>query len=110
MEIKSRIFFADENIKKGFEELKNGKSEEKELFDNLEQAFKNLKENAFSGIQIPKRLIPKEYLKYKITNIWKYDLPKGWRLIYSVGRESIEILSIILEWMNHKNYERRFNY
>ena len=52
----------------------------------------------------------KEYLRYKITNLWKYDLPKGWRLIYSIGREGVEILSIILEWMNHKNYERRFNY
>ena len=110
MEIKSRIFFAEESIKKSFEQLKQGKTEERELFNNLEQAFNNLKENSFSGIQIPKRLMPKEYKKYGITNIWKYDLPKGWRLIYSVGKNGIEILSIILEWINHKNYERKFNY
>ncbi|MDY6931179.1 MAG: hypothetical protein SVJ22_04610, partial [Halobacteriota archaeon] len=65
----------------------------------------------FCGIQIPKKLIPKTYIdKYEIDNLWKYDLPKGWRLIYSVATEGVCIISIILEWMDHKNYERRFNY
>jgi hypothetical protein len=77
--------------------------------DNLE---KDLEINAFCGIQIPKRLIPKEYiLKYKIQNLWKYDLPDGWRLIYSIMPQGkVEILSVIFEWFNHKEYERKFNY
>lgn len=109
--IKSRIFFADKNLQKSFEELKIGKFEEQELYKHLKQAFSNLKENAYSGIQIPKRLIPRIYiLKYGIANLWKYDLPRGWRLIYSVGKEGVTILSIILEWLDHKEYERRFKY
>ena len=57
------------------------------------------------------RLIPKIYIKkYEITNLWKYDLPRGWRIIYSIANEDIEIISLILEWIDHKEYERRFKY
>jgi len=98
-------------FKKSFEELKDGKFEEQELYKHLNQAFKNLKENVYSGIHIPKKLIPKLYItKYGLTNLWKYDLPKGWRLIYSIGKEEISVVSIILEWLDHKEYERRFKY
>lgn len=70
-----------------------------------------MEENAFCGIQIPKRLIPKTYLrKYGVDNLWKYDLPEGWRLLYSVRRDEIIVVSIILEWPPHKEYERRFGY
>lgn len=59
------------------------------------------------GIAIPKNLIPKEYIhKYGINNLYKYDLPNAWRLLYSIGREGLEIIAIILEWCSHKEYER----
>ena len=111
MEIKSRIFFAEEKIERSFEELKIGKTEEQELYKALNHALENLKRNAYSGIQIPKRLIPPIYIsKYEISNLWKYDLPQGWRLLYAIGKEGVEVISIILEWMDHKTYERRFKY
>lgn len=60
---------------------------------------------------ISEKLWPNEYIKkYKITNLWKYDLPDGWRLIYTIESNKIKIVSIILEWFDHKNYERKFNY
>jgi len=87
------------------------KTEDKKLHEWINRAMDDLEENAFCGIQIPKRLIPKRYIeKYGIDNLWKYDLPCAWRLIYSVGNEGIIILSIILEWMDYKDYERRFGY
>jgi Txe/YoeB family toxin of Txe-Axe toxin-antitoxin module len=111
MEIKSRIFFANSKIQKSFLDLEKGKYEEKELHKQITRALCDLKKNAYIGIQIPKNLIPKEYLqKYNITNLWKYNLPNAWRLIYSVGKDDIEIISIVLEWLDHKEYERRFNY
>ena len=111
MEIKSRIFFAEKSIEESFKELEHGKTEEQELYSHILQALTNLKKNAFSSIQLPKRLIPYIYIKkYYITNLWKYDLPKGWRLIYSVGKEGIEVLFVVLEWMDHKEYEKRFGY
>jgi Txe/YoeB family toxin of Txe-Axe toxin-antitoxin module len=109
--IRSEVFFAEEKLKKSFEELKTGKLEEQELHKHIKQALDNLKENAYSGIHIPAKLIPKIYIKkYEITNLWKYDLPRGWRIIYTIGNEGIEVISLILEWMDHKEYERRFNY
>jgi|SRR3989344_3555510 len=109
--MKSIVHFGDERIKEAFEKLKNSKVEDQMLYKWVERAIKDLGENCFCGIQIPKRLFPKEYVqKYNIDNLWKYDLPKGWRLIYSVADGEVCIISIILEWMNHKEYERRFKY
>jgi Txe/YoeB family toxin of Txe-Axe toxin-antitoxin module len=109
--MKSEIRFADEKLKNSFEKLKKFKSEEKKLYEWICRAFGDLKEDAFCGIQIPKKLIPRDYIKkYKIDNAWKYDLPRGWRLIYSIANSEICVLSIILEWMDHKNYEKRFKY
>ena len=109
--MKSEIKFAESKIEKALQDLKDSRTEDKTLYKWIFRAFEDLKENAFCGIQLPKRLIPKAYVdKYGIDNLWKYDLPKGWRLIYSVANGQICVLTIILEWMNHKNYERRFNY
>ena len=82
------------------------------LKKHIGRAISDLRENVFSGINVPKRLIPKYYIdKYNIDNLWKYDLPKGWRLLYTIINENeIQLLSIILDWMNHKDYERRFGY
>ncbi len=106
----SKIVFVDEKLKEAFDKLKNSSSEDKELYGWLSRAFEDLGKNAFCGTEIPKNLIPKDYMKLGITNLWKYDLPKAWRLIYSIGNQDITIISIILEWFDHKNYERRFGY
>jgi len=109
--MKSTVYFGDESLKASYEGLKDSEVEDKMLYKWISRAIDDLEENAFCGIQIPKKLIPKIYInKYKIDNLWKYDLPKGWRLIYSVAGDGVCIISIILEWMDHKNYERRFNY
>ena len=111
MRLSSKIKFADSKIKKAFEELEHSKVEEKQFYQFLVQAFKNLEENAFAGIQIPKKQIPKEYaLKYGIDNCWKYNLPNAWRLLYAVERDEVIVLSVILEWLDHKKYERKFKY
>jgi Txe/YoeB family toxin of Txe-Axe toxin-antitoxin module len=107
----SEIKFADEKVKESFEKLKESKTEDENIYKWICRAFEDLEKNAFCGIRIPKKLIPKVYVeKYQIDNLWKYDLPRGWRLIYSVANGDVCVLSIILEWMNHKNYERRFKY
>ena len=109
--MRSRIKFADEKVQKNFEELKNSQTEDKNLYKWICRAFEDLEKNAFSGIRIQKRLIPKIYFdKYGVDNLWKYDLPKAWRLIYFVAKGEVQILSIILEWISHKDYERRFKF
>lgn len=111
MKLPSTYRFADENVKEAYYKLENGDDQERELFKLIKQALANIEENAFCGIQVPKRLIPNEYAqKYGVGNVWKYDLPRGWRLIYSIVREEVIVVGLILEWFDHKEYERRFNY
>lgn len=104
----SEVVFAEDNLENEFNKL----DESNELKKHIKRAIADIQKNAFSGIQIPKRLIPSIYIKkYDVENLWKYDLPNGWRLVYSILTPSkIEILSVILEWFNHKAYERRFRY
>jgi Txe/YoeB family toxin of Txe-Axe toxin-antitoxin module len=107
MELPSKIRFANEKVKESFNSLENGKFEKKKLFSQLVIAFEEIENNAFCGIQIPKKLIPKEY---KTNNLWKYNLPNAWRLLYSIENQEIVIVAIVLEWLTHKEYEKKFNY
>ena len=61
--MKSKISYAEEKVKVSFEELKDSKTEDKKLYNWINQARDNLEENAFCGIQIQKRLIPKIYIE-----------------------------------------------
>ncbi|MFH0837439.1 MAG: hypothetical protein V1870_04880 [Candidatus Aenigmatarchaeota archaeon] len=98
----SEINFVDENLKNTFDRLKDSSYEEKRLHEWLLRAFRDIQENAFCGTQISKKLMPSEFIKnYGIKNLWKYNLPNAWRLLYSIEAEEIKIVSIILEWMNH---------
>jgi Txe/YoeB family toxin of Txe-Axe toxin-antitoxin module len=102
------VGFIDSKVK---EEYEKAKVEDPQLFKFLERATNDLKENPFCGIKIPQNLWPKEYIrKYSIDNLWKYDLPNAWRLIYTISKDRVQILAIILEWFDHKDYEKRFGY
>jgi len=105
------VIFATEKLRKAYEGLEKGRFEEKELAGFLKRAVDDLSEDPFSGTQIPSSLWPREYVqKYRINNLRKYDLPNGWRLVYTLRGTEIKIISIILEWYDHKDYERRFGY
>ncbi len=110
--MKSKVVFGNHKVKESFEKLKSSKTEDKKLYERLVKAFEDLEQNAFCGIQIPKKLFPKEYERKfgKLDNLWKYNLPNAWRLIYTIKDGEVLVLSIILEWLDHKEYERRFNY
>ena len=55
---------------------------------------------------IPKKGIKNVLIKHEVKSIRIYNLPKAWRLLYSVQADQIGIISIILDWMNHKDYEK----
>jgi len=111
MKLPCSIRFADEKLKDSFLALEKGTSEEQQLFFYLNKARDEISENAFCGIRVPRRLVPKEYVQtYAVENLWKYNLPGGWRLLYTITSDEILIIGIVLEWMNHNEYERRFRY
>ncbi len=103
---KVEVQFANKKVEDAFNKIAD-----KDLKRFLERAFKDIEANPFCGIQIPKKLIPKVYIDtHNAKNVWKYDLPGAWRLIYSIEGGQPVIVTIVLEWMDHKEYERRFKY
>ncbi|MEK6933921.1 MAG: hypothetical protein AABW75_03535 [Nanoarchaeota archaeon] len=102
-----RVVFVDEELEKTFNEL----PESDPIKRGIIRAIGNIKENAFVGRNVKKELIPKNLIdKYNLNNLWIYDLPNGWRLLYSITGNEIEIIAAILDWMDHKDYERLFGF
>lgn len=102
-----KVVFVDEELEKSFNELPETDSIKKGII----RAIRSMKENAFIGRNVKKELIPKNLIeKYKLNNLWIYDLPSGWRLLYSITSNEIEIIAAVLDWMNHKDYERLFGF
>ena len=103
----NNVIFADDKLEETFNSL----PKEDWLKKAIKRAIETLKENVFCGERIRKELIPKEYIiKYNINNLFWYSLPKGRRLVYSVAGNNIEVIAIIIEYFDHKKYERRFGY
>jgi len=42
----------------------------------------------------------------KITNLYKVELRDGWRMLYTVGSRGPERIVLVLELVDHKQYER----
>lgn len=102
-----RIVFWDSSLEKNF----NSMPENDPIKKAMKRAFKGMKEDPFCGRNVKKKLIPKKFLaKYRINNLWIYNLPDGWRLLYSVAGSKIEIIAAVLDWMDHKNYEKLFGF
>ena len=105
------VTFAETKLETEFESLKGGKFQDKKLYNFMERAISDLKKDPASGTKIPKRLWPKVYKnKYNINNLWKYDLPNAWRIVYTIKENEVMVVNVILEWFNHKDYEKRFKY
>lgn len=108
--MRSEVRFFDERTKRAYDALCEGDDADRTLYDAIGSALDVLEVDAFRGVQIPKRIIPKRYARIGVRNVWKYDLPRGWRLIYSVISGERLVIALIIEWFDHKNYERRFGY
>jgi hypothetical protein len=69
------------------EEIKKGikKSIHQQLLKSIKHKINLLRKNPQAGIHIPKKLIPKNYVrKYDINNLWKMNLSRYWRMIYTI--------------------------
>ena len=106
--MESRIIFADKDLRETFEDLKE---KDERLYKEINEALKTIKQDAFFGRNVRKKLIPKDLVKkYDLTNLWIYNLRKDWRLLYTITNNKIEVLAIVLDWMDHKDYERLFKF
>ena len=103
-----KVVFIDQELENSFNEMQDNDPIKK----GIVRAIGFMKEDFSCGRNVKKELIPKRIIdKYKLNNLWIYDLPNGWRLLYSVtsGGE-IEIIAAVLDWMDHKDYEKLFGF
>lgn len=95
------------------EEISGGitNSNHQTLFNSIKQKIEYLKKNPQYGVHISKNKIAKEYIvKYEVNNLWKVNLSKAWRMIYTIKGSQIEIIALILDIIDHKTYSKKFKY
>ena len=104
----NKMKFIDADLEKAFNSIDNKDPAKKAIV----RAIKDIKENCYCGRNVRKKLIPKRLIdKYKINNLWIYNLPSAWRLLYSLTTSGeVELVAVVLNWMNHKDYERLFKF
>ncbi|HNQ34347.1 MAG TPA: hypothetical protein PKJ93_11305 [Methanoculleus sp.] len=110
--MKCRIYFADEQVREAFLALQASQDpEDRRLAELLVRALGRIAADAFCGVQVPKKLIPKDYHKKHgpLKNLWKYNLTRSWRLMDTVARDG-DVNAVIIEWLDHTGYDRRFGY
>ena len=78
--MKCQIYFADEQVREAFLALQASQDPgDRRLAGLLDQALDRIAADAFCGIQVPKKLIPKDYHKKHgpLKNLWKYNLTRS---------------------------------
>jgi Txe/YoeB family toxin of Txe-Axe toxin-antitoxin module len=106
--VESKVVFGDVELKESFKELEKT---DPRLFKEIEKALEDISRNAFCGRNVKKYLIPTSIKhKWNVDNLWIYNLRKDWRLLYVITPGEIEIIAVVLDWMNHKDYERLFGF
>jgi len=105
-----KVIFIDKDLEITFNNL----SEKDPIKKGLIKAIKDIKENFFVGRLITKdthnkNKIKKILDKYEVNNIRIYNLPSYWRVLYSITKsEDLKIIAVILDWKDHKEYDRLF--
>jgi hypothetical protein len=64
----------------------------------------------FAGRNVPKDLIPKKFRDLGVTNLFRNDLPGGWRLLHTVMEVGGEQAVLELAAMPHRDYDALFGY
>jgi len=100
----SKVVFIDDKLENTFNLL----PDEDPLKKGIIKAIQDIRKNCFSG-EIAKKdsVILKNYGKtHGAKNLRVYDLPLAYRLMYTITPLDVEIVSIILDWMAHKSYDK----
>lgn len=77
----------------------------------VQEVIDSLKRDQRLGEHIKKKDIPKYYIKkHKIPVLYLVDLPQWWRVTYTIMEFEVknELSGLMLELMNHNQYNKRF--
>lgn len=110
----------DEEALKEYKELQDLVAEEKsskgeptylQLLSSINIALRNIKADSHYGDFIPRKYISKNSIKkYGTDKILRVELVGFWRLLYTLIGDEIKIVAFILEFMDHKKYNKLFGY
>jgi len=104
----TRIRFTDSELKEVFKSLKFS---DERLYKEINNALDNINRDPHCGRNAQKKLIPRELaIKHNLRNLWIYNLRKDWRLLYTLSGDDIGIIAIVLDWMDHHDYEKLFRF
>ncbi len=95
------------------EQRSNGITSSKDitLLNAINRIFEVIANNPFYGENAKKDLIPKEYRqKYDADNLFIVDLPDYWRMIYTLESDEIEIITFVLDIIDHNEYNKKFGF
>lgn len=78
----------------------------------IKEMRQTLLDNMYCGEKIRRDRIPVHYRKnYQVRNLFRYAHPEGYRSCYPVMHfEEFGYCPVILDIVNHKEYERIFGY
>lgn len=86
---------------------------ERSILSAVNKKSELIKANIHYGNPIEKGKIPREYKqKYGITNLFRVELPAGWRMLYALTNDEsrITIIAFVLDIINHPDYDNKFKY
>jgi len=94
-----------EEVSKGISSSKN-----QSLLRSIKTKFNFIENNPQYGEPIGKDKTLKRYSKLGLSSLYWVKLSQYWRMIYTLKGSEVEILSIILDIVDHKKYDKIFKY
>jgi hypothetical protein len=89
----------------------NESKQERMILKSVRKKLDIIRNKPYYGDQVKKDQIPSYYVdKYKVTNLFRVELPQFWRMLYSVGKSEIEVIALVIDICDHKLYDKRFGY
>ena len=83
---------------------------QRSLFEAINQKETFILADSHYGNPMPKNLIPQEYIeKYDVNNLFRIELPNFWRMFYTLINDP-EPIAIIIDILDHKQYNKKFGY
>lgn len=99
-------------LQKNVEENKKSKKKptHEQLLNSLNSAIDNIKADHRYGDLIPRKYLSKATInKYGTDKILRVELVGYWRVLYTIIGDEVKIIALILEYMDHKTYDKIFS-
>lgn len=117
---KPTIIQFDKEAYKEYQELQKAVEEKKksrkkptyeQLLTSINHAINNIKADYKYGDLIPRKNISKTTIqRYGTNRIFRVELVGYWRLLYTIIGDEVKIIAFILEYIDHKKYNKLFGY